>query len=286
MTAPTLPFALHEEPELKHLKALEVVAQRRGTQLIKVTDGTATYALKVADESTREQGKADQVAAEGIILARYPDLCPKLLVKQGSIRKVSWLLLKWIKGKSARDVRQQMWQSDLQFNLKIFKLIIKALKPAHKLGILHGDLQAAHFVGFPQTCRLIDWGMALGIQEQKYTGGLSHYMAPEIAAQILETGFAQYDVTAEIYSLAAVFFVMCTGHAPIFYGPLGIDAPEKTKLNAIAQCTRASIDIMPQNNLTSLMKIIEKGLNKNPTKRFQSLVEFETSLEALSFKND
>ncbi|HEX2858792.1 MAG TPA: protein kinase [Alphaproteobacteria bacterium] len=275
-----LPPFLESEKSLKKLKIKDKIIERRGTTLYKVSNGTKTFALKIAHQASLENDATLQILAEAKLLNDNPNICQGLLVEFGTTQGIDWSLLNWIDGPSATDLgknlREQKHFQAYEFS-KIFMQMAQSLMPAHQLGILHGDLQPTHFLGFENSCKLIDWGLAPSIIAGTYRGGLTHYTAPEVAAQLIDRDEAEYKVTAEIYSLAAVFFTLCNGVVPMNYGIHGNEEPRNTKLEAIAGYRRNHT----KTSSNALTRLIEMGLSKNPSERFQSLEDFWGALNAL-----
>jgi len=115
---------------------------------------------------------------------------------------------------------------------RVVDQMIKSVKELHINGILHGDLQPAHFLVTKTTVELIDFGISGSIPGgyERYPGSLVHYASPEIAAQMMSKSEGlNYSVSSEIYSLGAVILYCLTEKLPTKYEFKTVPFLEKQK---------------------------------------------------------
>ncbi|MFK4788228.1 hypothetical protein [Microbacterium sp. ZW T5_56] len=111
------------------------------------------------------------------------------------------------------------------------RLVAHELDRIHEAGWVHGDVQPTHIRFADDAALFIDFGEA-GSPGSSYGGGLIHYLAPEYASSVLQTGRATRTVAGDWYALIASAFVALTRTVPVRYP----DASERAdRLNAIAQ---------------------------------------------------
>jgi len=106
-----------------------------------------------------------------------------------------------------------------------FLQMLDAVSSIHRRGIVHLDISAENFMIGPQNCiKLIDFGMSQVIPvsgklhlKDKFPGKIN-YVAPEIYA-----GQEFTAVSADLYSLGIVLYVMLFGH-PLYAVPSNQDS--------------------------------------------------------------
>lgn len=251
-------------PQLEILELLGhggmgVVCKARQTKLERLV------ALKVLPQSlAADAAFAERFNREARALARlnHPNIVT--VYDFGDSGGFFYLLMEFVDG---LDLRQTMQTGRLnpQQALLLLPQVCEALQFAHNEGVLHRDIKPANILlDMRGRVKLADFGIAklLGEATQNraltYSGvvvGTPHYMAPE---QLEHPG--QVDQRADIYSLGVVLYEMITGELP-----LGRFAPPSH---------RAAVD-------PRVDEIVLRALEKDREKRFQTVVEFKTSLEAI-----
>ncbi|MFI1676521.1 protein kinase [Streptomyces sp. NPDC020607] len=126
----------------------------------------------------------------------------------------------------------------------------------HAQGWAHGDLQPAHFLIGPDHTQLIDLALAHGKPvppdvDFPFRGCLVHYEAPEISANVLNTGQAVPSPEADVYALGATFLMAATGWRAVMYPD---DAPRPEQRRAIVEGNRRPVSMPgPMNSLVQDM---------------------------------
>jgi serine/threonine protein kinase len=273
------------------LEVIETIAHRRGSFVLKVRRNGEILALKGCDPSVEDTyDRGELVQREAVILQELGESSGKQYSNWGEDAIYgSWLLLRWIDGETAsaagvriRTLDKNRICSELP---PLFISIAEAYAKVHRIGFLHGDVQPQHVLFEKDSHRviLLDWGLAqrVGGDNLPYKGGFVHFAAPEIAQGMLEERKAiEYSVSAEIYSLGALFRFVYTGETATDYGSRDMaQVPFRKKLEAVAgNCLRVFPD--PTNEGEArLQAIIKRCLDANPTSRFESA---DALLQALS----
>ncbi|QDS94773.1 Serine/threonine-protein kinase PknD [Roseimaritima multifibrata] len=167
----------------------------------------------------------------------------------------------WAEVMSERTVKE---------NLAILIRVADAIRYAHSRRLLHRDIKPENvMLGRFGEVLLADWGLALSypvVTENDQTpsiGGTPAYMAPELAAGVLES----IGPTTDIYLLGAVLFQMVTGFPP-HHG------------STLIECIQAAADnkIRPTRVTGALLDIALKAMQTNPEDRFQTVEEFQDAL--------
>jgi len=170
--------------------------------------------------------------------------------------------------------------------------VADAVSHAHAQGIVHRDLKPTNIMldrdGTPKVldfglAKLSEAGPAPGAEtvplDDFQTGegrilGTVAYMSPEQGE-----GKAT-DSRSDIFSLGIVLYEMATGQKP-FTG----DTPVST-LSSIIKDTPASITALNQRLPRHLWRIIKKCLEKDPGRRYQSVIDLRNDLEDLKSEID
>ena len=153
--------------------------------------------------------------------------------------------------------------------LRIARQMAAGLAKAHENGILHRDIKPGNvIVAKDGITRIIDFGLATSTEvTATLDGGIRGtplYMSPEQAS-----GKA-LDARTDLWSLGAVLYEMLAGHPPFRGGtPWGV-------IHAVRESDPVPIPhVHPQ-----VAAIVQRALEKDPAKRYQTAVEMGADLDA------
>ena len=151
---------------------------------------------------------------------------------------------------------------------RLIQEIAEALDYAHRKGVIHRDVKPSNvLIAEDDHARLVDFGIAhladgaageaLRLTMTGDVLGTAGYLAPE-----QRQGHGAVDARADVYSCGAVLYEMLTGRIPegLFELPSELVSDLDPRWNAI----------------------IEKALQRNPDRRFQTMGDFLKTLHALS----
>lgn len=148
------------------------------------------------------------------------------------------------------------------------------LAAAHARGVFHRDVKPSNvFVRRDYRCVLLDFGIAARRGDPKLTLtrtvlGTPWYMAPEQAA-----GDADAGPCVDVYGLCATLYHMLTSRPP-FEGE-GTEVLVKLQTEDPVPARRLRADL-PRD----LQAILEKGMERDPRRRYRSMSELEQDLRA------
>jgi serine/threonine protein kinase len=160
----------------------------------------------------------------------------------------------------------------LSTNLDLIKQLCSGLQAAHEFGVVHRDIKPSNlFVQRDGGLKILDFGLArLHASTLTAMGqivGTPDFMSPEQAAG------EKVDARSDIFSAAAVSYLILTGRPP-FTGPnLG------RTLDALLHQNPAPIT--DAEAPASLREVLDKGLAKDPARRYQSSADMLLALEAV-----
>jgi serine/threonine protein kinase len=174
---------------------------------------------------------------------------------------------------------------------RLFSLAVPlsgALATAHDKGILHRDLKPANImVGDEGRVKILDFGLAKLLQTN----------SPEVEATLLQTealtqegmvvGTVPYmspeqiegkpvDHRTDVFSLGVVFYEMATGQRPF----TGESSP--ALMSSILKDSPRVLTETREDLPRHLGRIVQRCLEKNPERRFQTMKDVRNELESLS----
>lgn len=157
----------------------------------------------------------------------------------------------------------------------IIRGILRALRHAHNLGVLHRDVKSSNIFLDTVTGGVLlgDFGIALTRSSQRLTTegvvmGTPEYLAPEVCQG--QTPEARSD----IYSLGIVLYECLEGQPP-FTGDNPLSVAFKHVHEPLPTLTRTDVP-------RALEEVLLRALAKNPADRYQSASEMLLDLDALT----
>jgi serine/threonine-protein kinase len=166
------------------------------------------------------------------------------------------------------------------FVATIMAAVMHGLHAAHEardehgepLGIVHRDVSPQNvLVGVDGTARVLDFGVAkaagrLQTTREGQLKGKIAYMAPEQIRGVV-------DRTTDVYAASVVFWEALTGKR-LFQGDSEVEAMRKVLDGHVEPPSTYAPDIPP-----ALEQIVLRGLDLDPTKRFQTAGEMALAIE-------
>ena len=243
-------------------------------------------AIKVLPEDTAadpERIARFEREAKAVAALQHPNIVTIHSVEQIDGR--SCITMELVSGKTLAElIPSGGLPLDRFFDLAI--PLADALRAAHAKSITHRDLKPSNImVDDDGRLRVLDFGLAkllsstdpsvdMTVAREPVTGegrilGTVHYMSPEQAEG------KPLDHRSDIFSLGVVLYEMATG-----LRPFGGDTPIST-LSAILKETPPSVTRVRANLPRHLARVINRCLEKNPEKRFQTARDVCNELEGL-----
>lgn len=148
----------------------------------------------------------------------------------------------------------------------IFKQVCAGVAALHEKSIIHFDLKPANVFMKGDHARVGDYGLSKLVSESHNTmsigRGTPYYMAPEMLRR-------RGDHRSDIYSLGVILFEMLTGQVP-FTGDSEWEVLKKHETEPV---------VCPPSMPQPYRGIIERAMQKDPTRRFASAGEILLALE-------
>ncbi|PYO46259.1 MAG: hypothetical protein DMD72_13145 [Gemmatimonadetes bacterium] len=199
----------------------------------------------------------------------HPHIVP--LIDSGESGGSLYYVSPFIPGGSLRDKLNREKRLGVDDALRIAHEIGAGLDYAHRNGFVHRDVKPENILFADDHAMLSDFGIAYVQTTEEgepltldgLALGTPEYMSPEQAA-----GEKSVGVAGDVYSLACVIYEMLAGEPP-FKGA----TPRATMAKQVTQRARPLRALRPDAP-AGFDRVMEKALTKDPTQRYQSVVEF------------
>jgi serine/threonine protein kinase len=179
-----------------------------------------------------------------------------------------YLVMEFIPGASLQARIDRTAPLDLNSILRIGMQAAAGLAAAHAQGIVHRDIKPSNILleNCVERVKISDFGLARAVDDASLTqsgvvAGTPLFMAPEQARS--ET----IDHRADLFSLGAVLYAMCTGRSP-FRAPTTLAV-----LRRVCDETPRPVREVNRDIPDWLAAIIERLLAKEPASRYQNASE-------------
>lgn len=190
-----------------------------------------------------------------------------------------FIAMEYVAGKSLRRLLNDEGKLSLARATAITRQAADALACVHEQHIVHRDLKPENMIIVdepePDTLKLIDFGLARFLDEQKATRtgtliGSASYMSPE------QCQGKSVDGRSDVYSLAACYYEMLTGDKPFHAdNPLGLmykhihDPVPPVKFSGQVRFQQAANEVLG------------RAMAKKAEDRYQKMEEFSAALSGL-----
>lgn len=199
-----------------------------------------------------------------------------------------YFLMELIEGKTLADEIKSVTHLPIERAIHIFLQVAFAIGYAHQRKIIHRDLKPSNIMLVPpkseneaESIKVVDFGIAklIGVDEFNQqtltrTGeifGSPFYMSPEQCAGL------PVDHRSDLYSIGCVFYEALTS-APPFIGENALSTMIKHQNDLQLSLREASLGV---SYPAALEAIINKLLEKDPDKRYQSAKQLASDLMVL-----
>jgi serine/threonine protein kinase len=186
---------------------------------------------------------------------------------------IAYTSMEFVEGESLRSVLNRFGGLPTRKAIDLVLQICSGLKEAHAQGIVHRDLKPENVMIDAQgNVKIMDFGIARSMEAgTRLTGsmvGTPAYMAPEQVAG------KPVDYRTDLYSLGLMMYEVFTGTQAF-----QADNAVAVALKQMREIPKAPHEIEP-NVPASIERVILKCLEKEPPRRFQSIVELENALRS------
>lgn len=227
-----------------------------------VSDGGKEVALKLL----RGHTDAELRGISHCLNLKHPNLVHLYDLRSDS-RGEKWVVMEYVFGESLAQVINRH-PNGLPGELirEWFAALARGVAYLHDQGVVHRDLKPANIFIEHGHLKIGDYGLSRrmsGSERGEITRGVGtpHYMAPEIKN-------GNYGRSIDVYACGVILFEMYSGHPP-FDGETPAEVLMKHQLDT------PNLRKVPD----SIRPILERALEKDPAKRYQSVMEFARAVE-------
>ncbi len=137
-----------------------------------------------------------------------------------------YMVVELLEGEEILDLVQREGSVEPMDALRIVRQAANGLRAAHAHDLVHRDIKPQNlFLLEDGTVKVVDFGLATGIDDKSERVGTPHYMAPEVCES------AKAETASDIYGLGIVLFHLLTGQPP--YAGQGIKQIMKSHMAAV-----------------------------------------------------
>jgi tetratricopeptide (TPR) repeat protein/predicted Ser/Thr protein kinase len=197
----------------------------------------------------------------------------------GEYNSRPFFAMQYIEGRSLSRILKEAIP-DLPQAVDYLIQMCEGLSEAHRAGVVHRDIKPSNVVvDSHQRVKLLDFGLAtIRGAEQLTRGGTAYgtlgYTAPEIIKG------QQADARSDIFSVGVVIYELLTGQRPF------LKDDEAATLHAIAYDTPEPVDSIKPDTPAGLSLIVDKALEKDPDKRYQTADQLLDELKTVARELD
>ena len=209
--------------------------------------------------------------AQAAAALNHPNIC--IIHEVDEANDQTFIAMEFIEGQTLKD-RIASGTFGIDEAVKIVAQIGEGLNEAHAKGIVHRDIKPANVMLTDKaTAKIMDFGiakLAAGVDLTKPSTliGTVAYMSPEQARG------EKVDHRTDIWSLGAMFYEMLSGERPFKKDH------EQVLLFSILNDEPTPVSVLRSDIPDHIESAIRKTLEKNVSKRFQSIDEFIKKLRS------
>jgi serine/threonine protein kinase/ketosteroid isomerase-like protein len=186
----------------------------------------------------------------------------------------AYLVMEYLEGASLRALLDSRSPLSMFEKTSLMVQVADALRHAHELGIIHGDINPANINVSPDgAVKILNFGTA-GVSEGLLPRVSLQYVAPEA----LQGG--SVDALCDVYSYGVVYFELVTGNTP--FGSTGSDLAQL--IYKIVSRDPALVSSIDPNCPPPLVKLIDRSLRKDRSQRYPSLGDLIQEHERIYFE--
>jgi serine/threonine protein kinase len=187
-----------------------------------------------------------------------------------------YIVIEYIDGPSLYEVSAACSEVPLGVALSTMIQVLNGLEHGHNHGVIHRDVKPANIMfNSSGLAKITDFGVAQDLERPSLTQtgqmlGTASYVAPEQAQGM------KIDHRADLFSAGIVLYELLT-HALPFPGDSVVSVSVK-----VVQEPHVPVHSVAPGVPDALVEIVDRALEKDPTKRFFDAAEFAYALESFA----
>jgi eukaryotic-like serine/threonine-protein kinase len=184
-----------------------------------------------------------------------------------------YIVMELMPGDTLKDVIKQQGPLPLQDALAKILDVIDGLREAHRLGVVHRDVKPSNcFVDAEGRVKIGDFGLSKSLVVDGSVTRTGSFVGTPLFASPEQIRGEAVDHQTDVYSVAATFYCLLTGHAPFQSSDATITLARIVSDPVPPLCTQRPE--LPR----ALDSVVLRGLERDRLKRWRDLDAFRTSL--------
>jgi len=170
-----------------------------------------TVAIKILrDEVARNPVLVERFQSEARAIAKVDNENVLKIYDVGTTEDgLYYMVVELLEGEEIFELLQREERVEPMDALRIVRQAANGLAAAHGHGLVHRDVKPQNlFLLEDGTVKVVDFGLATGVDEKDERVGTPHYMAPEVCEH------AKAETASDIYGLGITLFHLLTGQPP------------------------------------------------------------------------
>jgi eukaryotic-like serine/threonine-protein kinase len=229
-----------------------------------ISDGGKEVALKLL----RGHTDAELRGISHCLNLKHPNLV-HLFDLRTDVRGEKWVVMEYVFGESlAQVINRHPTGLPTELIREWCSALARGVSYLHDQGVVHRDLKPANIFIEHGHLKVGDYGLSRRMSSSErgeVTRGVGtpHYMAPEIKN-------GNYGRSIDVYASGVILYEMLSGHPP-FEGETPAEVLMKHQLDT------PDLSKVP----ATLRPLVQRVLDKDPAKRFGTMMEFSRAVEAV-----
>ena len=219
---------------------------------------------------------------EGMALAKLRHANIVTIYDLISDEGVIYIIMEFVDGLSLDKLIDDKIPNEVavQKRLALFRQILRAMQYAHSQGVIHRDLKPSNImVDKEGQVKILDFGLAILKDNNGRTDAGVYAYTPPYASPEQIKDCRNTDERTDIYSLGAILYELLTGEV-VFSGQSRWDIEEQTLRDPAP-----SVQVLNPWISDELSAVVARCLEKDPSKRFQSVQELIDKFKACPEQN-
>jgi len=223
-------------------------------------------AIKILNEtSAKDDALVERFMQEGRLLATvsHPNVMNIYAASRDKITNLPFLVMEFIDGVPLNTLKEALIEDKLRIAPLMLQLF-EGIAACHAKGVIHRDLKPRNImITKDGILKILDFGIAKTSVDLTKTGivvGTPEYMSPEQCQ-----GVKELTPKSDIYSLGIIFWELIFGETP--FKADDNKNPEVSIAMKHINATLPGQTTIPNEAIATLLPLVKRLLDKNPTKR-------------------